>query len=315
MAIVFPGSLSRAEIASGLLIRSVKINGAYLLCNDININQTQEIDTLSDLVQGGPGQAVSNIGAKKFTGSLSFPLRVMGDGSVELAARNLINHVQNPINPLRIDSNHILSYLGITAENHPTDDNSLLSLDSLAIKSLSINGSVDSEIKVSVDFEGMIDLRTSSDTVTTNNDKLGRALTWGDCNIFRSESSMRSVSNFELSLTNEIETPVFLMPYMGASTGRTDQIGLIGIKSIKWTGNVEEVIRRGADYYSHIHGGWIVNDNLTIEIAGLRAIFKVPLFNVAEIPLSANFIVRKTSWTGLMKPNLPMTSNQLISFT
>ncbi len=315
MAINFPGSLSRAEIASGLLIRSIKVNDAYLLCNDININQTQEIDTVSDLVQGGPGQAISNIGAKKISGSLSFPLRVIGDGSIELAARNLINHAQNPVNALRIDSNHILSFLGITAENHPTDDNSLLSLDSVAIKSLSINGSSESEIKVSVDFEGMIDARLSSDTVVTSTDKLGRALTWGDCTMFRSESSMRSVSNFELNLTNEIETPVFLMPYMGAATGRTDQIGLIGIKSIKWTGKVEEIIRKGADYYTHIHGGWIVNDNLTIDIAGLRAVFRVPLFNVAEIPLSSNFISRNTSWTGLMKPNLPMTSNQLISFT
>ena len=315
MAINFPGSLSRAEIASGLLIRSIKINGAYLLCDEINFNQTQDIEMISDLVQGGPGSAIANIGAKKYSGSITFPLRVVADGSIELAARNLINHAQNPVSALRIDSNHIISHYDLTAENDPTDNNELLSLDSVAVRSLRITGSSSNDIKVSVDFEGMVDIRTGSDTAVSLTQKLGRALTWGDCNLFRSESSMRTVSNFEFSISNEIETPVFIMPYAGASTGRTDQISLIGIKSIKWEGNVDEVIRKGSDHYSHIHGGWIVNDNLTIQIAGLSAEFKVPLYNTAEIPLSSNYIVRKTSWTGMMKPNRPLSANGLITFT
>ena len=43
--------------------------------------------------------------------------------------------------------------------------------------------------------------------------------------------------------------------------------------------------------------------------------FKVPLYNTAEIPLSSNYIVRKTSWTGMMKPNRPLSANGLITFT
>jgi hypothetical protein len=136
MAINFPGSLSRAEIASGLSIRSIKINGAYLLCDEINFNQTQDIEMISDLVQGGPGSAIANIGAKKYSGSITFPLRVVADGSIELAARNLINHAQNPVSALRIDSNHIISHYDLTAENDPTDNNELLSLDSVVVRSL-----------------------------------------------------------------------------------------------------------------------------------------------------------------------------------
>ena len=74
MAINYPGVLNQAELATELLIRSIKINGQYLLCEDINFNQTQEIEASSDYIQGGPGTAIANIGAKKFTGSISFPI-------------------------------------------------------------------------------------------------------------------------------------------------------------------------------------------------------------------------------------------------
>jgi hypothetical protein len=39
----YPGSLTRAEIATGLLVRSVKINGNYLLVDNCTINQVQQI--------------------------------------------------------------------------------------------------------------------------------------------------------------------------------------------------------------------------------------------------------------------------------
>ena len=119
----FPGSLSRVQFATGLLIRSVKVNGDYLLVDNCTINQTQEIDMNKLYIQGGPGRAIANIGAKKFTGELSFPIRVDRDNVLEPAVRTILQHAENPMYSLTLDTNHMLSYLGITAENGGTNDN------------------------------------------------------------------------------------------------------------------------------------------------------------------------------------------------
>ena len=82
----YPGILTRAEFATGLITRSVKINGYYLLVDNCSINQTQEIDTDNNFIQGGPGASISNIQSKKISGSLSFPVRV--NEKFELAEPN-----------------------------------------------------------------------------------------------------------------------------------------------------------------------------------------------------------------------------------
>ena len=66
-----PGSLTRAEYATGLLVRSVKVNGYYLLLDNCSLNQNQEIETSEKYLQGGPGQSVSIIDAKKISGQIS----------------------------------------------------------------------------------------------------------------------------------------------------------------------------------------------------------------------------------------------------
>ena len=72
----YPSILTRAEFATGLLVRSIKVNGYYLLVDNCTINPTQEIDTSEKFIQGGPGQAISIINVKKITGQISFPLRI-----------------------------------------------------------------------------------------------------------------------------------------------------------------------------------------------------------------------------------------------
>ena len=313
----FPGTLTKAEIATGLLIRSIKVNGDYLLCNECSFNQTQEIDTLDSLVQGGPGRAIANIGAKKFTGSLKFPLRYLKDGTFDPAVKKLINHAQNPISVLKIDSNHILTHYDITDEDHSTDNNELLSIDAVVVKSLTVSCENSGTVSVSAEIEGMIDTRANSDYVVPNSEQgyLGRALTWGDCNAFRAESSMRTVSNLEFSIENSIETPVFLPSYIsGMATTRTDQIGLIGVKSVKWSGKVEEFVRKGSDLNTYIHGGWMVSENLTLYFGTMKVLFTVPLFNITEMPASSSVFKRTVTWTGLTKPNTPLSAGQLITF-
>ena len=68
-------------------------------------------------IQGGPGRAIANIGAKKFTGELSFPIRVDRDNILEPAVKTILQHAENPMYSLTLDTNHMLSYSGLTAEN------------------------------------------------------------------------------------------------------------------------------------------------------------------------------------------------------
>jgi hypothetical protein len=314
MAINFPGSLVQAELATGLLVRSVKINGYYLLCDNINFNQTQEIDASSDYIQGGPGSAIADIGAKKFSGSFSFPIRVGKAGILETSFIQILNNAQNPINALTIDTNHLAAHYNITVSESSTENNQLLKIDAAVVKSLTITASPTEGVKGSVEIEGMLDSQTTSNGVIVETGWQGRALSFADCDVHREESNMRTVSNIELTMTNEIETPTFINPYLPSAQTRSDQIGLIGIKSIKWTGKVDEVMRKGLELYSYIHGGWMVNENLTLKIGPMTALFTVPLFNVSELPLSSSLFVRKTSWTGLIAPNRPLTSGGLITY-
>ena len=311
----FPGSLSRIQFATGLLIRSVKINGSYLLVDNCTINQTQEIDMNKMYIQGGPGRAIANIGAKKFTGELSFPIRVDRDNILEPAVKKILEHAENPMYSLTLDTNHMLSHLGLTAESGATDNNALLTLDQMVLKSLTISASSDDALKVSASFEGMIDIRTDSDyAVPDENHVMGRSLTWGDCDVNRYQSSMRSVSNFTLQINNEIETPSFLLPYEVAGTTRSDQVALIGVKEVKWTGEFSEFLRVGAELDTHIHGGWMVNENLQFNMGPITATYAVPLFEIAELPLTSKILTRKTKWNAMISPAQPMRKGGLFTF-
>jgi hypothetical protein len=311
----FPGSLSRIQFATGLLIRSVKINGSYLLVDNCTINQTQEIDMNKMYIQGGPGRAIANIGAKKFTGELSFPIRVDRDNILEPAVKKILEHAENPMYSLTLDTNHMLSHLGLTAESGATDNNALLTLDQMVLKSLTISASSDDALKVSASFEGMIDVRTDSDyAVPDENHVMGRSLTWGDCDVNRYQSSMRSVSNFTLQINNEIETPSFLLPYEVAGTTRSDQVALIGVKEVKWTGEFSEFLRVGAELDTHIHGGWMVDENLQFNMGPITATYAVPLFEIAELPLTSKILTRKTKWNAMISPAQPMRKGGLFTF-
>ncbi len=311
----YPGSLSRVQFATGLLIRSVKVNGNYLLVDNCTINQTQEIDMNKLYIQGGPGTAVANIGAKKFTGELSFPIRVDKDNILDPAVKVILQHAENPTYTLGLDTNHMLSYLGLTAENGGTDNNALLTLDQMVLKNLTISCSTDDQIKVSASFEGMIDVRSDSDYAVPNENRvMGRSLTWGDCDAARYQSTMRTISNFNLQINNEIETPAFLLPYEGTGTTRSDQITLIGIKETKWTGEYSEFVRVGAELETHIHGGWMVNENMQFNIGPITATYNVPLFQIAELPLTSKILTRKTKWNAMISPAQPLKQGGLFTF-
>lgn len=315
----YPGILTRGEFATGLITRGIKINGNYLLVDSCNINQSQQIDTSEKFLQGGPGSSVSDIGAKKITGDISFPIRVDGNGDLETPVIDLLNHAQSPISALTMDTNHVLVHRDLTAENGGTDNNQLLKLNTLIISSLTIDCSKDSNLQCKVNFEGMIDEEEASDYSVPDSTKvIGRALSWGDCDMSREESSMRTVTSFSVTVTNTVEAHSFLIPYQTPASGiastRSDQIQLLGFSAVKWTGTVSELVRSGADLNTFIHGGWMVDENLIINMGPITATFPIPLFNIATLPLTSSILTRTTNWTSLIRPRRPLTTGGLFTF-
>lgn len=313
----FPGILTRAEFSTGLNTKSICVNGNYLIVEDCNINQDQE-HNLNNYIQGGPAYAIYNLGAKKYTGSVSFPLRVDQDGNLESAARILLQYAAKPMSALRIDTHHLLSSRTTTVINPGTDDNKNLSLDSVVINSLKLSASENNKIMVNLDITGMVDVERESTFNFSTDFILGRALSWAECNASRKESSMRTTSSIEVQIENELVTPVFLMPYLSSIgsgvTESNDQIELIGVQSTKWTGSFAEVIRNGVDLNTFIHGGLMHDSNLILQFGPLTATFPNPVFKIGQTPLTAQIIRRTTEWAGINKPDASMNDSGLFTF-
>ena len=310
----FPGILTRGQFATGLQTQSICVNGDYLLVENCDINQTQELD-INYYVQGGPAASIYNLGAKKYEGSISFPLRVDKNGNLEPAARTLLTYAARPMTALRIDTHHVLSHFNATVTNPGSDNNQLLSLDSVVINNLSVKTSDGGPVSVTMSVTGMVDAGTGSTFNIDENALQGRVLSFAECNVFRKESSMRTTSEFEITIENELITPVFLMPYYaGAGVTHKDQIELIAVKTTKWSGSVTEVLRQGSDQQTFIHGGFMQFQNLTFEIGSITATFPNPVFKIAQTPLSSQIIRRTTSWIGINKPDASMQANGLFTF-
>lgn len=315
----FPGILSRAEFGTGLNVKSICVNGDYLIVQESSINQEQEHD-VNNYIQGGPAYAVYNLGSKKHTGKITFPIRVDQDGNLEPAAKTLLKHAAKPMTALRIDTHNTLSNFDTTVLNPGTDDNKNLSLDACVISNLTMSVSDGGEISVSVDFTGMLDTETESVFNFPTDHLLGRKLTFSDCNAFRNESSMRSTSSMSITIENQLVTPVFLMPYytgkyVGAGvTEQKDQIELIAVQSTKWSGEFTEVIRNGLELNTFIHGGLMHDENLTLDFGTIRTTFYNPVFKIAQSPLTPQVIRRTTQWVGINKPDDSMLDDRLFTF-
>jgi hypothetical protein len=313
----FPGILTRAEFSTGLNTKSICVNGYYLIVENFNVNQTQE-HSLNNYIQGGPAYAIYNLGAKKYEGSISFPLRVDQDGNLEMAAKILLQYAAKPMSELTIDTHHLLSMKTTTVLDPGTDNNKNLSLNSVAINSLSISCSENNTVQVNLQITGMVDEEKESTFDFKTDYILGRSLSWADCNASRKESSMRTTSSIEISIENELVTPVFLMPYLSfpgsGVTEQKDQIELIGVQSTKWSGTFVEVMRNGADLNTFIHGGLMHDSNLVLQFGPVTTTFPNPVFKIGQAPLTAQIIRRTTEWAGINKPDASMNDNGLFTF-
>jgi len=309
-----PGMMSRLEPATGLLVRGVSVNGKYLLTDSCDVYPRQDMK-MEWFVQGGNLPGVANIGKKWVEGQIVCPVRVDRNGNIEPAVQAILENAHYPYKGLKLDTNHTLSFFGLTAENGGTDGNEMLSFDCLVVKDLSLKGAPGQGVKLTVSFIGTIEERKSSWLVAPpENYILGRALEWVDCNTSRYESEMRTVIASEVTIKNEIDMRVFLNPISTTASQRSDQVQVMGVKKSEWGGSFSEFLRLGAERHTYIHGGWMVNENLIMEFGPIIARIPVPLFQLGEQPFAAKVLKRSTKFWSQKRPNISNTKDLLFYF-
>jgi hypothetical protein len=303
------------ELATGLLVRGVLVNGHYLLCESCDLYPKQDMK-METYIQGGPKQSVANIGKKWVDGRIVCPVRVTDDYALEDAIKDILENAQYPNKTIKLDTNHSLSHLGLTSKDPGTDNNQLLTFDTMVVESLTLKATPLDGIKLEVKFSGMIEERRASYLVSPPEEYiLGRALGWGDCKASRYESAMRSVSSLEVHIKNSIVLQSFLNPINTPVENRSDNNQYIGVKGVEWGGSFVETLRRGVETQTYIHGGWMVNENLIIEFGPIIARVPVPIFQPAEQPLTHKLFLRTTNFWNQSRPSISNTQDLMFFFT
>jgi len=305
-----PGINSRMEPATGLLIRSIRVNGDYLIVESCDVFQKQDID-VKFYIQGGPRSSVADIGKKWVEGQIVFKLMVDRNGDVLTPIKTFLLNAEKPIANIKVDTNHTLSHLNITAEDGGTDNNSLVSLDGLVVKSLTISASPEKDVTISCLVYGTIDARLPGDYVNPNNTPISRAITWADCDASRFTSAMRTVSTMEFKIENAIQDVTFLTNYYQQ---RDDQINFYGVKETRWQGTFEEFLRLGMETDTFIHGGRKVGENVLFDFGAVKFLTRVPLFSKSEQPVNSKLLMRKSKFLALTSPDQNNAQGKLIYF-
>lgn len=310
----FPGYVSRMEPATGLLVKGVLVNGHYLLCDSCDLFPKQDMK-METFVQGGPKQSIANIGKKWVDGKIVCPVRVDADYVLDEAVREILENAQYPNRTIKLDTNHSLAHLKLTSKYPGTDDNELVTFDTMIVKDLTLKSSPADGVKLEVSFSGMVEERRASYLVSPPEGYiLGRALGWGDCKASRYESSMRSISSLQVYIKNQESLHVFINPGGTPVENRNDNTQIIGVKGVDWGGSYVETLRRGVETQTYIHGGWMVDENLVLEFGPIFARIPVPLFKPAEQPLSPKLFVRTTNFWSQSRPNISNTQDLMFFF-
>lgn len=310
----FPGYTSRMESATGLLVRGVLVNGYYLLCDSCDVYPRQDIK-MDWYVQGGPKQSIANMRERWVEGKIICPVRVNENYEVEQAVREILTNAQYPNRPIKLDTNHALAHLNLTSKYPGTDNNELVTFDTMIVKSLTLKATPAEGVKLEVEFVGMVEERRASFLVEPpDGTLLGRALAWGDCSASRYESSMRTVSSIQVYIKNQESRHVFLNPAGTPVENRSDNNQILGVKGVDWGGSYIETLRRGVETHTYIHGGWMVNENLILEFGPIYARIPVPLFKPAEQPLTPKLFLRTTTFWAQSRPNISNTQDLMFFF-
>lgn len=324
-----PGPFNRFEPSTGILVRGVRVNGHYIIVDECSLGVEQEID-VKHYVQGGPRAAVADIGKRIIQGKIVCPARVDYAGNLESAIAELIRVAEDPRRRLTIDTNHSLTFAGLPAESGGTDDNELLSFNNVAISELVVDSTPDRGVMVTATIKGAISSRVAADLVAPPTSYLlGREISWMDCDTWRDESAMRVVSGFSVTLVNDVQMPVFIPPIHSDNRADTspgnqpwepdyafmpDHPWVVGVASSTWTAQYEELLRSGAETHTHMHGGFMVGEDVTFKFGPFRAVLRAPLFKASQNPLTPGVMKRTTSIWAIANASLEQGATPFFEF-
>jgi hypothetical protein len=313
-----PGLLSRLEPATGTNTPGILVNGHFAVVSECSVFQRQDIKQMWYAGQGGARSAITDFGKKYIEGTITCPILVDREGFLIPGVQAILDNAQLPTSALRIDTNNAFSHMPLTAEDGGSDNNFLLSFDTCLVKELTVTAAPDqATVTITATVIGSIDYRDSSTAVQPPDESLlVRALGWADCDASRFESQMRTTSKIEVTIKNEIEDGVFLIPFDVSTqdNARHDQIDYLGVRGCSWGGSFVEMIRRGLGREDTLKG-WMVGENLTLRFGGVSATFTVPVFMPAEQPLGPKWLKRTTKFHGQTSPEIKTNPGVLFTYS
>ena len=300
---------TRLELGGGILTLGVMIDAEfYLLCSKTDVAPVQETEAEPDkYVQGGDFTSIVNIGPKKIEGTLTFPLLLEGDGTVNPAVQRILDRAQHPDTPFSLDTNFTFAHLNLTSDGEATDNNALVSFDCCTIQKLSLSCQEKGKVEITATIAGMIDLRRDTLFVDVPDEFLANAALrrvpdYRDCDAFRENSELRGVTAISIDIENKLETPAFILPMEATLSDRTDQISVIIPKGRKWTGSYTERVPRRWGRHSYVHGGWMVAQNLILAFGPLEASIPHPFFETSPQVVSSSQNERTVKFTSINSP-------------
>lgn len=311
----FPNNINNIEASTGLLLKSISVNGYYLFVESCNIMVQQEISP-EWFLQAGPRASIFKYGNRVISGNIKTPIRIDGDGKIETSIQQILLHAQNPDSTLIINTNHNLITDKIIADScDGVQDNHLLSFKCMAIKELSINASLTSEMLLNIDLIGVLDTRDESSFIGPSDGyMLGRTLTLADCRLNRTNSLINTLTEISINIQNKLEPNVYITPKIN-NIDRTDLPEYLKLFGTVWEGSFEQFLRRGIEASNYIHGGSFANANLTLDFANVSVLFKQPLFKTTEQPFSKDILKRKSSFYSQNSPNLHNASEDMFTIS
>lgn len=316
--------LNRSIILTGNLAPPIIINGSDPLRPlSYSVQMNQSIDLGPLYLQGGPAKWSSNFKNKNVEGSLSIYPRITQNTILETGAVDLISAAQNYNNPISLTTLLIPYNPKITASssvfNISSSEIYSLIFDTCLVKKFTIKVSENEDVKIDCEIIGQVDEANSEPIPSANNPinyeglNLYRQLAWFDCFFQRNGSALENVSEVEISITKDIDQPVFLFP--AGTTKSFDSVFYTGVKSLYVSFKYKERVTSVFDLFNYSFGGWLDGANFTGNFGPIS--FSIPnaLYRVSSQQLSGDIIERTTEGFYRMEPNTADANNFLFTIS
>lgn len=305
----------RSVFLTGALCPPVMVDSSQpIKPQEYSVQTSQEINVEHLYIQGGPGKGVSEFNKKIIQGGLQLKLRIKENNQLEDAIITLLNNAQSVEDCFTLTTLLQPYNPDITAESEvfSTGATETFLMDTCLVEKTTITMQSDSPCSINTTIIGQNNSETPTSYVFPVEDtNIYRDLTWYDCSFYRNGSRMENLNKVVITITKNIDQPVFLMTY--GTSERFDRSYSTGVKAIMVEFEFTETVTSLLDIFTYSFGG-----NKDMEFNGTVGPMNIAIprtiVKISSQNLTSKGITRTTSGFYKLRPNTPLSNNYLVSF-